>query len=382
MNYPHMATISDAVGTKLDLRSRRATFDDYAEIAALASRYLLEPETREEWVHLWANNPAYHQLPDWPIGWVFENEDKRIVAYIGNVPLLYELRGQRLTVTASRAFVVDIPYRSYSFPLLNHFFKQKQVDLFLDTTVNAEASKAHEVFRALRVPIGTWNEAAFWITNYRGFSACLLAMKEFTAARGLSYPLSVGLFLRDRIEGRSWKTRCNGAEASFCNRFDERFDDFWQQLRRNYPGRLLANRSREVLEWHFKRPLENGKAWVLTVSKGSALAAYAVFFRQDNTASSLKRMRLVDFQMLGDNTELLRPLICQALARCRSEGIHMLECIGFARDKQRVIEALAPHGRKLSSWRYFYKATNRQLAETLKDPQVWDPSCFDGDASL
>jgi hypothetical protein len=331
---------------------------------------------------LWANNPAYHQLPDWPIGWVFENEDKRIVAYIGNVPLLYELRGQRLTVTASRAFVVDIPYRSYSFPLLNHFFKQKQVDLFLDTTVNAEASKAHEVFRALRVPIGTWNEAAFWITNYRGFSACLLAMKEFTAARGLSYPLSVGLFLRDRIEGRSWKTRCNGAEASFCNRFDERFDDFWQQLRRNYPGRLLANRSREVLEWHFKRPLENGKAWVLTVSKGSALAAYAVFFRQDNTASSLKRMRLVDFQMLGDNTELLRPLICQALARCRSEGIHMLECIGFARDKQRVIEALAPHGRKLSSWRYFYKATNRQLAETLKDPQVWDPSCFDGDASL
>jgi len=75
-------------------------------------------------------------------------------------------------------------------------------------------------------------------------------------------------------------------------------------------------------------------------------------------------------------------LICHALARCRREGIHMLECIGFAPDKQRVIEALAPHRRKLSSWRYFYKATNRQLAQTLKDPGVWDPSCFDGDASL
>lgn len=377
-----MATMSDAVGTKLDLRSRQATFQDYDEVSSLASLYRLEPETREEWVHLWANNPAYHQFPDWPIGWVFENGDKRVVAYIGNVPLLYELGEQRLTVTASRAFVVDIPYRSYSFPLLNHFFKQKQVDLFLDTTVNAEASKAHEVFRALRVPMGTWDEAVFWITNYRGFSACLLAMKEFRAAKGLSYPLSVGLFLRDRIERRSWKTRCDGAEASFCSRFDERFDDFWHRLRREFPKRLLANRSREMLEWHFQRPLENGKAWVLTVNKGSALAAYAVFFRQDNTASSLKRMRLVDFQILGENTELLRPLICQALARCRSEGIHMLECIGFSRDKQRVIEALAPHRRKLSSWRYFYKATNRQLAETLKDPQVWDPSCFDGDASL
>jgi hypothetical protein len=65
-----------------------------------------------------------------------------------------------------------------------------------------------------------------------------------------------------------------------------------------------------------------------------------------------------------------------------SEGIHMLECISFAPDKQRVIEALAPHGQKLSPWRYFYKATNRQLAQPLEDPGVWDPPCFDGDASL
>jgi hypothetical protein len=137
-----------------------------------------------------------------------------------------------------------------------------------------------------------------------------------------------------------------------------------------------------MLEWHFKRPLENGKAWVLTVGKGSALAAYAIFLRRDNSALSLKRMRLVDFQVLGGNTEFLRALICHALARCRREGIHMLECLGFAPDKQRVIEALAPHRRKLSSWRYFYKATNRQLAQTLEDPGVWDPSCFDGDASL
>jgi hypothetical protein len=377
-----MTIMSETAGTKLRLKSRQATFDDYDEIALLATRYGLEPETREDWVHLWANNPVYHQLPNWPIGWVFENEDKQIVAYIGNVPLLYEMGGQRLTVTASRAFVVDIPYRNYSLSLLNQFFKQERVDLFLDTTVNAEASKPHEVFRALRVPVGTWNEAAFWITKYRDFSTCLLAMKEFRGTRWLSYPLSVGLLLRDRMEGRFWKTHCDGVEASFCSQFDERFEDFWQQLRHNFPRRLLANRSREMLEWHFKRPLENGKAWVLTVGKSSALAAYAIFLRRDNSALSLKRMRLVDFQVLGGNTEFLRPLICHALARCRREGIHMLECLGFAPDKQRVIEALAPHRRKLSSWRYFYKATNRQLAQTLEDPGVWDPSCFDGDASL
>lgn len=377
-----MSIMSETAGTKLGLKFRQATFDDYDEIAPLATRYRLEPEDREDWVRLWANNPIYHQLPNWPIGWVFENEDRRIVAYIGNVPLLCEMGGQRLTVAASRAFVVDIPYRSYSLALLNQFFKQKRVDLFLNTTVNPEASKPHEVFRALRVPLGTWDEAAFWITEYRDFSASLLARKEFSGARWLGCPLSIGLWLRDGVKGRFWKTYCDGVEASFCSQFDERFEDFWQQLRHNFPRRLLANRSREMLEWHFKRPLENGKAWVLTVGKGSALAAYAIFLRRDNSAFSLKRMRLVDFQVLGGNAELLRSLIGHALARCRREGIHMLECIGFAPDKQRVIEALAPHRRKLSSWRYFYKATNRQLAQTLEDPGVWDPSCFDGDASL
>lgn len=377
-----MTIMSETAGTNLQLTFRLATFDDYDEIAILATRYRLEPETRQDWIHLWASNPVYHQLPNWPIGWVFENAHKQIVGYIGNVPLLYEIGGQRLTVAASRAFVVDIPYRSYSLFLLNEFFKQKRVDLFLDTTVNAEASKAHEAFGALRVPSGTWNEAAFWITRYRDFSACLLAMKEFKGTKWLKYPLSVGMLLRDGMEGRFWKTNCGRVEVNFCSQFDERFEDFWQQLRHNFPRQLLANRSREMLEWHFKRPLEKGKAWVLTVGKGPALAAYAIFLRRDNSAFGLKRMRLVDFQVLGGNTVLLRPLICHALARCRREGIHMLECIGFAPDKQRVIEALAPHGRKLTSWRYFYKATNQQLAQTLEDPGVWDPSCFDGDASL
>ena len=123
-----MTIMSETASSKLGLKFRQATFDDYDEIALLATRYRLEPETREDWVHLWANNPVYHQLPNWPIGWVFENEDKRIVGYIGNVPLLYEMGGQRLTVAASRGFVVDIPYRSYSLSLLNQFFKQKAVE--------------------------------------------------------------------------------------------------------------------------------------------------------------------------------------------------------------------------------------------------------------
>jgi isochorismate hydrolase len=56
--------------------------------------------------------------------------------------------------------------------------------------------------------------------------------------------------------------------------------------------------------------------------------------------------------------------------------------MGFGPEKQRVIDSLSPHRRALTSWRYFYKAADSELAEKLKNSQVWDPSCFDGDSSL
>jgi hypothetical protein len=368
--------------TRSTVRFREFGFGDYERIATLSSQYGLGTETREEWAHLWANNPVSRAVPDWPMGWVFENQNSEIVGHLASVPLLYELGEQRLIACATRALVVETQYRNYSFQLLNQFFRQKEVDLFLATTVNASAVKLFEVFRALRVPIGTWDKAAFWITNYHGFRASLLKMQSLKAARVLKPLLPAGLLVQDTLRGRWWKTRTGSIEPESCTGFDERFESFWQELRKRYPNRLLANRSRAMLEWHFKPLLTKKGAWVLALSKHSALTAYAIFVRQDQPAHSLTRIRLVDFQSLRDDEELLRPLLCCALERCHQEGIHMLEAIGFPPEKQKVIDRLSPRWRKLDAWRYFYKAAKPALAERLRDAQSWDPSCFDGDASL
>lgn len=382
MNPTPAMAVEHAAGSKSAVRFRQARFEDHGQITDLQARYGMDTETYEAWIHVWADNPACQDFPDWPIGWILENEESRVVGYIGNLPRRYEFGDRKMLVASTRGLVVDAPYRSYSLPLLSHFFNQRQVDLFLDTTVGPGATKAHEIFRALRVPAGMWDQAFFWITNYEGFSASLLARKQVRGSKSLCRPLSAGLFLRDVLQGRKFRMRCNGLEASFCNKLDGRFEDFWQQLRKSSPPRLLANRSQQMLDWHFKHPLSDNRAWVLTMGKGSALSAYAIFLRQDNASFSLKRMRLVDFQALDDSTELLSPMLCHAFARCQREGVHMLEAMGFAAEKQRVIEGLLPHRRSLSSWRYFYKTGNRELAESLKNPQVWDTSCYDGDASL
>ena len=108
---------------------------------------------------------------------------------------------------------------------------------------------------------------------------------------------------------------------------------------------------------------------------------YAVFLRQDSPDIGLRRMRLVDFQSDGDGVKFLHDVIEVALSRCHTEGIHVLESIGFGNVRRRQIDALAPYQRQLPSWMFWYKvsAQNPELAKALMNPDVWDPCTYDGD---
>ncbi|HTU47732.1 MAG TPA: hypothetical protein VMF91_21925 [Bryobacteraceae bacterium] len=364
------------------LQIRGACFNDYPQIAKLESRYRLETKSREEWEHLWINNPVYTQLAkSWPIGWVLEDSDEKIVGYIGNIPLVYELHGKRLLTATSRAWVVDSAYRSYSLLLLDYFFSQKNVDLYLTTSLNSEAFAGFQSFGPCAVPVGDWDHSRFWITNYAGFVSSWLRTKGVPMARLLGFPLSVLPFLRDRIGARGIRTS-GKQELQFCASFDERFDTFWESLKKKRSGVLLGTRTREILDWHFRYALMRYEAWIVCVCEQSKLLAYAIFYRQDNTRIGLKRVRLADFQTLTDDNSLLLPMLACALDRCRKRGIHMLEIVGLSREKAEVIAEASPYRRNLGSWLSFYKANNSQLAERLADPKCWDLSCFDGDSSV
>ncbi len=366
---------------------REASFEDYPQITSLASRYGLGTKSYEGWRHLWINNPVYIAFQrDWPIGWVLESADKQILGYVGNIPLLYEFQARKIIAASAHEWVVDSDYRSYSILLMSHYFDQKNVDLYLNTTVNSTGSKAFSVFRSLKVPVGAWDQSDFWITHYQGFASSWLNMRALPMARALSCPLSVALYFSDKIAKETFRifgTNRNGVEVEPCINFDHRFDAFWEALKRKNSHQLLGVRTREMLEWHFRNAILQDKLWILTVMDGSDLAAYGIFYRQDNTSFGLKRVRLVDFQALDERGhDLLLPMLSFALGRCQSERIHMLECVGLCPAKREVSGKLAPYQRRLSSWFYYYKVKDQGLAESLKDPKVWDPSCFDGDASL
>jgi len=285
---------------------REASCRDYGQIAALESRFGLGIGSFERWHHIWLSNPAYRDLPQRStIGWVIEDENGQIVASIGNIPLSYELAGRRVLAVSGRSWVADLPYRSKALSLLDRVINQPNVDLYLNNTVNSNSANAVSVFDCPRVPVGLWDDSAFWITNYQGFVERLLARKTHGLAKPLSYPFSAAVFLKDRLTTKG--LRAGDVEVKSVMGFDDRFDDFWTELKSTSPQMLLAVRTREVLEWHFKYALLDNQLWVAAVMDNTRLAAYAIFFREDNSTFGLRRMRLADFQSRDGSTALLGP---------------------------------------------------------------------------
>jgi hypothetical protein len=367
------------------LRLREASFDDYPHVVALESKFHLDTKSYEAWTHLWTNNPAYREAKGrFPIGWVLENRDGGICGYLGNIPLHYEFDGKRLVAATTRAWVVDTGFRAYSPLLLGSYFDQSGVDLFMNTTVNSQAAQAYSVFQGVPVPVGAWDRSLFWITSYQGFTESVLRKKRSVTTKALSYPLSPLVFLRDRLMRRRFHRKGSKVGVIACAGFDDRFDAFWEALRKKKSNLLLAVRTREVLEWHFKYALAQDAAWIYTVEGSSGLAAYSVFVRQDQPELGLTRVRLADFRYLEEESgpALLTAMLQAAIERCRRDCIHMLELIGLAPSLEKEIAELSPYRRDLPSWLYFYKAKDSVLAEKLKNAAVWEPSLFDGDSSL
>jgi hypothetical protein len=367
------------------LKLRELRFEDYSQVAALASKNHLYVESYPEWTHLWTSNPAYRDIKDrFPMGWVLENHGGKISGYLGNIPLNYELEGKRILAAATRAWVVDTACRPYSPLLLGTFFQQRNVDLFLNTTVSSEAAAAYSIFKGIRMPVGAWDRSLYWITHHQGFTESFLRTKGVAMAEPLSYPLSVGIFLRDQARKSRFKGHRTPVTVLPCAAFDDRFETFWLSLKKKKSNLLLAVRSREALEWHFTFALQQNAAWIYIVEGSPGLAAYSVFLRQDNLETGLKRVRLADFQCPDQDRapELLTAMLQAAIDRCRQESIHMLEVIGLIPAWERKLERLCPHGRPLPTWMYYYKPNNPALAESLKNSAVWEPSMFDGDSSL
>lgn len=376
-------------------RLREAKFEDYPQIASLESRFELAAKPYDEWIHLWRGNPLYRQLgADWPIGWVLEDQDGKIVGSMGNIPLLYEFDGRTILAASGRHWVAEPAHRGASILLLDSLINQRNIDYYVNTTVSNASVPAVTALGCSRVPVGIWDEVAYWITNYLGCIKCAIAghsSLSFPSRGGVSnHVKGMGNMLskisRRALAGgwrKSVKKDCNvDVEVNEAKDFDDRFDNFWDELKRRRPHVLLAVRSRDYLQWHFKYALSGNRLWIATIGDKFQLKAYAIFCKTTNAKTGINQMKLVDYQALDEDRAMLASVVSWALRKCRSEGIHILEHTGRWLEEGEFFGNAAPFRRKLASWQHFYRVKNPALASSLRDKHSWVPSLFEGDATL
>ncbi|MBV8148426.1 MAG: hypothetical protein JO092_04985 [Candidatus Eremiobacteraeota bacterium] len=334
----------------------------------------------DDWRHLWQNNPLWERLgKEWPIGWVLQAPTGEIVGSFANVPSLYELGGQSLVCANSRAWVVAEAYRGYALWLLDEYFNQQGADLCLSTTAGPLVQEALTELSA-RIPLGQWDTFSYWVTGHRALAREALKRRGVPFASLLAIAGAAPLRLRDAFHNKPLSKGGTSVAVEFTDGFDSRFDAFWLELRRQNQEKLLAERSRKALSWHFSLPLRERRLWILTASRDARILAYCICKQQPR--SPLRAMRLADYQSLEPEVDHLPFLLAAALRRCRSSGIGVFENHGRGVPKMRTLDRCAPYHRQLGYWPFFYYTANPQLGAELSQSPRWDPSDFDGDASL
>jgi hypothetical protein len=360
-----------------ELRPMR--FDDYENIRGLLLDHAMESPSFEDWRHRWADNPLWQGFGSAaPIGWVLETATGEIVGSMETIPTLYTFRGSDLIAGASGAWCVKASYRGYALQLIDEYFNQS-VDLFISTTVGSAAvATLSQLYRP--VPLGRWDTVSYFITEHVLFAKRALQKYRVPLAPLLAYPTGWTLRLRDALSSELLREPPRSLLVESTDRFDARFDTFWDELVRENPGTLLAERRSRALSWHFDAALRSNRLWIFTASRIGRLRGYCVL-RLESWHGG-RKVVLIDYQSLEPERDLLPGFLCAALQRCAAEGFYALQNAGVGVPKMRAFDEHAPYRRTLANSVFYYGAADAALEAELRQPRFWDPSLFDGDATL
>ncbi|HEY0812340.1 MAG TPA: hypothetical protein VGE11_03590 [Pseudonocardia sp.] len=361
-------------------RLREARFADYPQIYDLESVFFPDSLPPAQRRGLFVDNPLWSRLADtWPIGWVLEDGAGRIVGSINNIPSAYVLGGAEKLCANGHCWAVLPEYRGYAVMLMDEFLSQEQPDLIVSAKVGVDATPVWRAY-AQRMPVGDWSRASYVITHYRGFARAALRRKGVPLAGLAGLPVAAALRARDVLRATAVPEPPPSVHVAEVSSFDARFDAFWAELVEQNPTTLLGVRDCAALRWHYGVPLRANRLTILTATRDDRIRAYCVL-KQHDRPGALRSMKLVDFQTLEPEHDLLSGLIGLALRRSADAGCVMLEHHGCGLPKMRSFDALAPYRAAKPAWSFYYLPVDPALAERLADPGTWDPSEYDGDSS-
>lgn len=358
---------------------RPARFDDHQEATALLARLgLVMPSAgaaaTAHWTRLWRDNPALAGEADPALGWVLE-DGARMVGFFANFQTLYQWGGRTLKVAVASQWGVEREYRGETSKLADAYFGQP-ADLILVTTGIKPTGRIFERYGGRPVPQPRCDRVPFWICDHRAFLAAAARKKNIGAAGllgALTGPVAAAADLLRR--------RPRPIEAvEVASGFGPDFDGLWADWLAG-PLRLAMRRDGATLAWHYGPHAARGGLTVLAMRRSGRLVGYGIMVREDSAVIGLKRAKLVDVLVPGDDPAALESILAAALARARAQGCAVLELAATPPALADLALARGALVRALPVWPCWFIPRPGVPAE-LERADAWWLTGYDGDTAL
>ena len=363
------------------MKVREATIHDYHTVMEICYRNGLNlGMSQKKWERFWGLNPHIVKNPNFPIGWILLAENSLEVGVLINIPIVYELNSKKMLAVVGSSWAVDTQYRKASFMLIMKFFKQRNVDFFINSTANDASGPIFQTFKGRRVPCLSYDQVLLWVIDYVSFARSVLLKKRIPLVYVLQYPVGLILWCVNKLIGGNRSSDFSNSVIRL-NQFDGRFDAFWEKLRARR-NKLLATRDQITLDWHFHVARSKEEIEIFAFLDQGEIVGYLILAAEDNKEINLKRFRIVDLQMPMENSDVLKDLLCAALQFSKMQGASIVECIGFSGVKRSWLEKLSFYRRKIVPYPFYFKPGVEIDNSILDNSTVWDPCSYDGDTSL
>jgi hypothetical protein len=336
------------------------------------------------WRALWTNNPALKvHGAGVALGWILEDAG-RIVGFFGNIPQVSYFDGKPVRVSSARAWAVDKAYRSETPRLCEAFFGQSVADVVLISSANAPAGRRCLEFGGARMPQADYEKILYWVLDASRFIRAGLRKKGQGAMVSWTGGVlgAVAMNAQMRLRGRRPFAPLQDIDIIPIDGIDAAFDDLWARKLKEVSGRLLACRNAETLRWYFGLSQNADQARVLCCMQNGRLQGYAVVVREDAPTIGLKRIKIADLFVAGDEMEVVDALLTAAYEYGLATRCHVLEVIGLPDTLRRQALTHKPFERPMATFPFFFKALNSELTAPLSEPQGWYVTAFDGDTAL
>lgn len=319
-------------------------------------------------------NPAQRDIAA-PIGWVMTDADDVPVAMLGN--LIQRFRHGDRILHGATGFSIIVPpeHKGASRPLIKALMAQP--GLFARYTLNANARSAplYRLFGLEPGPTPTHALKLSWAVDplscLKGrLLRTLLGRVSAETARRLGERL-----MNPRLFRPGRMILSEGVELLRDTGETSAYADFWRALAAE--GRLLADRSPEILAWRLSDPDQTLPPVLLGLRREGRLVATAAALMTKTSRIEPPCLDIIDLTALKTAPQAVESLAACLIANARALGAAKVRLQVTTPELLDQLGDLPPRARREGGWGHCHAVIDEPALA-----RAWSPTPFDGDYAV